>query len=153
MKVSIYIDAYHTGHLRKGTGSYNIVLEFIASNGKPITREYFGGLKSTTKNRAAIYACITALQYLITSCDVVIVINSEHVVNAINSGNWISWLETGKNAKGQPAKNLDLWQQLYDITEKHNVTFTYAEKNPYTIYMTTMAKKIQIEYKEDTENV
>ena len=118
-----------------------------------ITREYIDGLKNTTLNRVTIKACIAALEYLIKQCKVNLTINSEHVVRAVNEGRWIQWIDTGKNAKGQPAKNMDLWQLLLEQVDKHDVIFNYAETNPYTAYMSNQIRKTDIDYKEDEGNV
>ena len=152
-EVNIYINVSHTGHLKKGKGAYSIVLEFYNSSGNMITREYIDGLKNTTLNRVTIKACIAALEYLIKQCKVNLTINSEHVVRAVNEGRWIQWIDTGKNAKGQPAKNMDLWQLLLEQVDKHDVIFNYAETNPYTAYMSNQIRKTDIDYKEDEGNV
>lgn len=156
-KVDIYIDALHKGHLKKGTGTYAIILEYMTSHNYPITRDYIGGISKTTKNRVALAALIEALSHLKRPCELSIVINSQYVVQAINSGTWLTWLETGHNAKGQPAKNLDLWQQVYELMEGHQVEITYKEQNSYSYCMRKEIEKRstekRIEYKEDTGNV
>lgn len=139
MDVTIYIDIYHTGHLKKGTGTYTIVLEYIAPDGKPRTREYIEGLENTTKNRTAIKACITALSYLIKTCIVKIIINSNFVVNSVNQ----HWDKT---------KNADLWQQLYQALSQHKVTFEYSLTNPYSTYMFTQLRRAKISFEEDISN-
>jgi ribonuclease HI len=140
MEVTIYIDVYHTGHLSKGTGSYNIMLEYIAPDGAPRTREYYEGIKNTTNNRTALKACIAALNHMKKTCNIKIVTNSLFVVNAINQ-NW------------DKTKNADLWQQLLQSMSQHNVTFVYDMTNPYSSYMYTQMKKEKIEFKEDNQNV
>jgi len=152
-EVNIYIDATHTGHLKKGTGTYSIVLEYIKPDGTPRTKEYIQGLKHTTKNRTALQACIDALSHLIKICSVIIFINSAYITQALNE-KWIeSWNSSGWITKGKPVKNKDLWQQLLLIMDKHDIKCTFIEINPYTSYMRTMAKKIEINYKEDEQNV
>jgi ribonuclease HI len=151
--VSIYIDVYHTGHLLKGTGTYAIVLEYIKSNGIPVTREYIQGISGTTKNRAALYACIKAFQELIKECNVKVIINSEYIIQAINTNAWIEWIRSGRNAKKKLVKNLELWKQLYELIERHNVEFEYAEKNSYSVWMQSEVKRREIVYKEDQNHV
>lgn len=140
MEVTIYIDVYHTGHLSKGTGAYNIMIEFILKDGKPETREYYEGLRLTTKNRTALKACIVALSHLKKPCNVKLVTNSLAVVNAINQ----NWNKT---------KNVDLWQQLLELMEVHNVTYEYELTNPYSSYMHMTARKKEIQFEEDKNNV
>lgn len=151
-EVNIYIDVNHTGHLKKGRGVYCIMLEYIA-DGEPFTREYYEGMYNTTLNRTAVEACIEALSYLIQECIVNLTLNSAYVCRAVNEGLLDQWISTGKNAKGQPTKNMDLWQQLYDYGDQHDITYIYAESNPYTAYMRTQLKSKEIEYKEDAGNV
>lgn len=152
-EVKIFINAYHTCHLKHGTGTYTIVLEYITKKHIPVTKEYIKGLSSTTLNRTALTSCIVALEDLIKECNVTLYINSKHIVRAINEDHWYKWLSTGLNAKGKPVSNLELWEQLYDQVSKHNVEFIYQETNPYTSYMNMLAKKIKIKFKEDTGNV
>lgn len=137
MEVTIYIDVYHTGHLKKGTGTYNIMLEYI-KNGEPLTREYYEGVKNTSKNRLAIKACISALSHMTKTCSIKIIINSQYVVNSINQ-NW------------DKSKNADLWQQLLEAMAEHNVTFEYSFSNQYSSYMYMAAKRANITYTEDNQ--
>lgn len=153
MNVTIYIHVTHTGHLKYGTGLYSIALEYISEKYGPIVKEYFGGLSGTTANRNALSACISALGHIvIIPCDIKLIINSEYIAQAVNNNNWIVWINTGLNAKGKPATNLDLWQQLYELANKHNITFECAQSNPYTLYMQSKAKKALIESIEDIGN-
>lgn len=151
-KVNIFIDAYHTGHLKKGTGTYSIILEYITSEGIPVTKDYIEGLKGTTNNRTAVKACITALEHMIKPCDINITINSKYITEAINTNAWFTWINTGKNAKGKPVKNMDLWKQLFELVDKHKTEFVYSEKNPYTVCMLSQIRKATIQYAEDTGN-
>lgn len=151
MEVSIYIDTYHSGPLKNGTGKYTIVLEYITSSGVPKTREYMGGVNCTSKNRTAIYACKNALRYLTVPCEVKLQINSEYIVQSIQYLE--QWLSTGKNAKGMPAKNMDLWQQLTPLLKQHKVNFIYAGSSSYTAAMANLLKHTQIDYKIDKEDI
>lgn len=152
-KVDIYIDAYHTGHLKKGTGTYSIILEYMTSYNFPVTRDYIGGISGTTKNRVALIALTEALGYIKRPCNLIITINSQYVAQAINSGAWLVWLETNKNAKGQVVKNLDLWQQVYKLLGEHQVELIYKDENPYSYCMRREIQKRNIELKEDKGNV
>lgn len=152
-RVNIYINAYHTGHFKKGTGTYTIVLEAMKSDNSPGTKDYIGGIKGTSKNRTALIACIEAFHHMIKQCDITVTINSEYITEAINTNAWQQWLSSGKNAKGKPAKNLDLWQQLSDLMDKHLTEFIYSDKNQYTDWGLNEMKRRTIEYKEDLNNV
>lgn len=136
MEVTIYIDVYHAGNLKAGTGTYNIMLEYINSAGEPKTREYYEGLHNTSLNRTAIKACISALSHMTKTCIIKIITNSQYVVNSINQ-NW------------NKQKNADLWQQLFMAMSGHKVTFEYSLSNAYSTYMFMAAKRTIIYYAED----
>lgn len=147
-QVTIYINVYHTGSFKTGIGTYTTVLECIKNN-EPITRGYVGGIKSTSKNRAALISCIKAFDHMTKPCDIRVQMNSEYVTKAINDNQWQHWIDTGLNAKNKPAKNLDLWRQLSEHLTKHLTTFEYIEVNSYTDYMFSSMKKSKINYVED----
>ncbi len=151
-KVTIYIDTYHIGTLKHGTGSYTIVLEYIKSNFGEATREYIEGVRNTTPNRTALYACISAFGKMKRPCEIAVIINSRHVVQSINTGAMKKWINTGKNAKGVDPKNIDLWLQLAGLLSAHNVTFTYEPKNPYTACMSLEMRRVPIDFIEDGGN-
>lgn len=136
MEVTIYIDVYHTGHLSKGTGSYNIMLEYINKKGEPDTKAHYHEVKNTSKNRTTIMACISALRYMKKTCIIKIIINSQYIVNSMNQ-NW------------DKTKNHDLWQQLLEQMDIHKVTFEYEFSNPYSSYMFMTAKRSDVNYTED----
>lgn len=136
MEVTIYIDVYHSGHLSKGTGTYNIMLEYITPKGEPKTREYYEGIKNTSKNRLAIKACISALSHMKKTCNIKIIVNSQFVVNSMNQ-NW------------DKRKNADLWRQLLMSMSEHKVTFEYSATNQYSTYMYMAAKRAHVIYMED----
>jgi ribonuclease HI len=152
-EVKIYINAYHTGHLKKGIGTYTVVLEHHSEQKGDQILKLIDGYKGTTKNRIALLTCIAALKRMIRPCKIELTINSEYVSRAINNDDWMAWLETGRNAKGKPAANLDLWQQVYDLAMIHEVEFVFRDKNTYTDYMMSEMKKSKIVFKEDTGNV
>ena len=53
-----------------------------------------------------------------------ICIDSAYVVNSFLQG-WIyNWVKKGwKTAGGDPVKNRELWEELYELTKKHQVEF------------------------------
>lgn len=151
--VNIYIDAKHTGHLKTGTGTYCIVLEYIKSDGTPATMELFEGIKNTTKNRTALVACINALEHLNRKCDVTLLLNSKYVTETMNQGWYSSWDLSNWTNRGKAVKNSDLWKQLLEHMDKHCIRYIYSESNQYSAYMDTMKKRVEINYQEDMQNV
>lgn len=91
---------------------------------KDIKKEISGGEKETTNNIMEITAVIEALKLLKRECEVEVYSDSAYVVNSFNNGwiyNWIknNWMTSQKEL----VKNKELWQELYDLTKKHKVTF------------------------------
>ncbi len=71
-----------------------------------------------------ITAVIEGLKMLKKECEVEIYSDSAYVVNAFNNKwiyGWIkkNWIGSNK----EPVKNKELWQELYSLVKKHNVTF------------------------------
>lgn len=116
-KVTIYTDGACSGN--PGPGGWGAILMY---NGNK--KELSGGCKDTTNNIMEITAVIEALKALKFPCEVDLYSDSAYVVNSFNQG-WIyNWLKKGwKTASGEPVKNKELWEELYNLTKTHKVTF------------------------------
>ena len=116
-KVVLYTDGACSGN--PGPGGYGAVLIYGG-----VEKEIFGGEKSTTNNKMEMMAVIKGLEALKEPCEVEVYSDSAYTVNAIEQG-WIeSWKKNGwKKADKKPVKNVDLWERLLELMEKHSVTF------------------------------
>lgn len=116
-EVIIYTDGACSGN--PGPGGWGSILMY-----KGNTKEISGGKKDTTNNVMELTAVIEALKLLKFKCKVSLYSDSAYVVNAFNQ-KWIyGWLKNGwKNASKEPVKNKELWQELYELTKQHDVTF------------------------------
>ena len=116
-KVIIYTDGACSGN--PGPGGWAAILIY-GENRKEIS----GGNESTTNNIMELTAILEGLKALKVECEVEIYSDSAYSVNAFNQG-WIyNWIKKGwKTSSGEPVKNKELWQELYDLTKKHQVTF------------------------------
>ena len=116
-KVDIYTDGACSGN--PGAGGYCAILIY---NG--IERIVKGGEKETTNNRMELIAVIEGLSALKEACAVNLYSDSAYVINAVNEGWLNAWACSGwKNASKEQVKNVDLWQKLIPLIEKHRVTF------------------------------
>lgn len=90
-------------------------------------KEIFGGEADTTNNRMELTAVIKALQALKKSCDVVIHIDSQYVKNGMTQ--WMAnWKKNNwRTANRKPVKNVDLWQQLDELVQSHNVSWQWVK--------------------------
>ena len=116
-EVIIYTDGACSGN--PGPGGWGSILMY-----KGNTKEISGGKKDTTNNVMELTAVIEALKILKFKCKVNLYSDSAYVVNAFNQ-KWIyGWIKNGwKNASKDPVKNKELWQELYELTKQHEVTF------------------------------
>ena len=116
-KVVLYTDGACSGN--PGPGGYGAVLIYGG-----VEKEIFGGEKSTTNNKMEMMAVIKGLEALKEPCEVEVYSDSAYIVNAIEQG-WIdSWKKNGwKKADKKPVKNVDLWEKLLELMDKHKVIF------------------------------
>lgn len=116
-KVIIYTDGACSGN--PGPGGWAAVLIYGESK-----KEIFGSSPNTTNNIMELTAIIEGLKALKKECEVEIYSDSSYCVNAFKQG-WIyNWMKKGwKTSSGEAVKNQELWQDLYDLTKKHKVSF------------------------------
>lgn len=116
-EVTIYTDGACSGN--PGPGGWGAILI-----SKDIKKEISGGNKDTTNNIMELTAVIEALKMLKYPCKVNLYSDSAYVVNAFEQ-KWIyGWIKKNWTTSGKsPVKNKELWQELYNLTKIHNVTF------------------------------
>ena len=98
-------------------------------------KELSGGEPSTTNNRMELTAVIRGLEALKEPCAVDLYSDSKYVIDALEKGWAKSWRARGwvKGDK-KPALNPDLWGQLLDLCDTHQVTLHWVKghaQNPY----------------------
>ena len=120
-KVEIYTDGACSGN--PGPGGTGTVLLFNGAR-KEIAKGYI----LTTNNRMEILAVIEGLEALKEPCMVRLYSDSKYVVDAINKG-WVTkWQDNNwmRNKKDK-ALNIDLWERLLSLLEKHQVEFIWVK--------------------------
>ena len=106
-----------------GPGGYGVVLK-NAKNRKELS----GGFRLTTNNRMELIACIEGLKALKRQLSVIIYSDSKYVVDGITKGWAKRWKANGwMRNKSERAENADLWEQLLDLCEKHDVRFEWVK--------------------------
>ena len=126
--VTIYTDGACSGN--PGPGGYGVIL----MSGK-YSKEISGGDPNTTNNRMELMAVITGLQALKRPCTVKLYSDSQYVVNMVNQGWLAKWKRNGwMRTKTEPAKNVDLLEQLDRLLAIHQVEMIWVKghaENPY----------------------
>lgn len=119
-KVTIYTDGACLGN--PGPGGYGVVLLFGGHR-----KELSGGFRLTTNNRMELLAVIVGLRSLKERCSVTVYCDSQYVVNAIEKGWAARWRANGwKRTKKEKAINADLWQQLLNLCDMHEVRMVWV---------------------------
>ncbi|MDO4540260.1 MAG: ribonuclease HI [Syntrophomonadaceae bacterium] len=116
--ITIYTDGACSGN--PGPGGWGAVL--MAGQHR---KEASGGEAMTTNQRMELTAVIEALKLLkVTGHPVKVYSDSAYVVNAFNQ-HWIeNWRRNGWiNSKKDPVANRELWEDLWGLTRKNEVTF------------------------------
>jgi len=119
-QVTIYTDGACIGN--PGPGGYGVVL----LHGKH-RKELSGGFRLTTNNRMEMMAAIVALRTLKKKCAVKLTSDSQYLVNTMKQGWAEGWRKNGwKRNKKEKALNPDLWEQLLDLCDRHEVKFFWV---------------------------
>ena len=118
--VEIYTDGACRGN--PGVGGWGAWLLY-----KQHEKSLYGAEKETTNNRMELTAVIEALKTLKRPCQIIIYTDSQYVKNGITE-----WLPNWKNrqwktASKKPVKNVDLWQQLDQLTQLHQIKWEWVK--------------------------
>lgn len=120
-RVEIFTDGACSGN--PGAGGWGAILRY-----NDVTKEISGGEADTTNNRMELTAVISALSALKETCNITLYTDSRYVMDGIEQ--WIvKWKENGwKTAnKKSPVKNVELWQKLDELCQKHEIRFVWVK--------------------------
>ncbi|MCP3674829.1 MAG: ribonuclease HI [Gammaproteobacteria bacterium] len=119
-QVEIFTDGACRGN--PGIGGWGAVIRY-----KGHEKQLSGGEQDTTNNRMELMAAIEALRSLNRSCNVSLTTDSQYVRKGILE--WMKdWKKRGwKTAAKKPVKNKDLWQQLDDASQRHNIKWYWVK--------------------------
>ena len=119
-QVTIFTDGACSGN--PGPGGWGAVL--ISGDTE---KEIMGGEAQTTNNRMELMAAIKALDQLKRPCHVDLHTDSKYLRDGITQ--WIDrWKRNGwKTANKKPVKNVDLWQRLDALRDRHAITWHWVK--------------------------
>ena len=118
-KVVIYTDGACRGN--PGPGGWGVLLKY-----KDSEKTLKGFDSETTNNRMELMAVIEGLRSLNRRCAVELNTDSKYVLQGIND--WIvNWKKNGwKTSNRRPVKNIDLWQRLDALQDRHEITWHWV---------------------------
>jgi ribonuclease HI len=118
--VELFTDGACKGN--PGPGGWGALLRYGTTE-----KELFGGEKNTTNNRMELMAAIQGLAQLKEPCHVKLTTDSQYVRQGITQ--WIAnWKKNGwKSAAKKPVKNDDLWKQLDQESQRHQVEWHWVK--------------------------
>lgn len=106
-----------------GPGGYGVILRYAGKE-----KELSGGEAMTTNNRMELLGVIEGLSALKEPCRVLLTTDSRYVVDSVTKGWVFGWKKRGWiKADKKPALNVDLWERLLPLLEKHEVTFNWVK--------------------------
>ncbi|MBQ1309573.1 MAG: ribonuclease HI [Ruminococcus sp.] len=119
--VDLFTDGACSGN--PGPGGWGAILRY---NG--VEKELSGGEANTTNNRMELSAVIFGLKALKEPCAVTLYSDSQYVCNALKLGWAKKWRANGwMRNKKDPALNPELWGELLDLVEKHQVEIIWVK--------------------------
>ena len=119
--IKAYTDGACSGN--PGPGGWGVLI--VTGGSKNI--ELNGGEKHTTNNRMELTAAIEALKHFKQSTKLTIFTDSVYVKEGISS--WLNnWKARGwKTASKKPVKNEDLWKELDEQNQFHDVNWQWVK--------------------------
>ena len=119
-EVILYTDGACSGN--PGPGGWAYILEHPTS-GKTFPNS--GAVLDTTNNRMELTAVVCGLEALTKPCRVRLVTDSVYVARGLSE--WMAgWKARGwqrrEGTRLRPVKNVDLWQQLDELSARHEIT-------------------------------
>ncbi len=118
--VEIFTDGGCRGN--PGVGGWGALLRY-----GDVEKELWGGESDTTNNRMELTAVIRSLEAVKRSIPLRITTDSKYVKSGITE--WIhNWKKNGwKTAARKPVKNVDLWKQLDQLVQMHQVEWAWVK--------------------------
>ena len=118
--VIIYTDGACRGN--PGPGGWGVLIEYGESS-----KQLYGGDNSTTNNKMELTAAIMALKEIKEPCEIILYTDSKYVLQGIEE--WIhNWKKRGwKGANKKPVKNIELWKELDEVRDEHNIKWNWVK--------------------------
>ena len=120
-KIDVFTDGGCSGNPGPGGWAFVLISE------KKLISTSSGGEKFTTNNKMELTAVIRGLSALKEPCAVDLYTDSKYVLEGATK--WLEgWIQKGwKRADKKPVLNVELWQQLLPLLQKHEITWHWVK--------------------------
>lgn len=147
--VNIYIETSIKGPaVKEAAGEW--IVEYVTGTGIPVTRSRIIWRKKTTENALTLELIRDAFSILTKTCCVRVNTPCEHVLSVVNNHWFPQWKKKGWiNAKGNPVKNAELWQQIDDLMKNHFVEMCSEAHKYYDVMKYDIRKELGKIHAED----
>lgn len=148
MHVTIYIETTIRGPAkRNGTGMW--LVEYIRKDETPVTRpteehqqDSILYLEHTTESALTLELLLEAFSILTKPCSVRVNTRCEHVLNTTQNYWLEQWVKNDfYKANGAPVRNAELWEQVYEYMQIHEVMFEDGESEYRKCMQSLIAKE------------
>lgn len=120
-RVEMYTDGACSGN--PGPGGWGTILRC-----GQYEKEFSGGESLTTNNKMELKAVIEGFKALKKPCNVTLYTDSKYVSDGISKGWAEGWKARGwKKSDGKPALNIDLWDELLTLIDKHELKIIWLK--------------------------
>lgn len=120
-RVLMFTDGACSGN--PGPGGYGTILRY-----GEFEKKISGGEPETTNNRMELTAVIKGLSALNQPCIVDLYSDSKYFIDAVEQGWAQKWQANGwMRTKNDKALNPDLWEQILELLDKHEVTLHWVK--------------------------
>ena len=118
--ITIYTDGSCLNN--PGNGGWAAII-----NIKNDVKKISGSVKNTTNNKMELMAPIKALQEIKEKYPIEIYTDSQYVRLGITD--WVhKWIKNNwQTSKKEPVKNKELWIQLYELTNSHDIRWIWVK--------------------------
>lgn len=132
MKVEIYTETTIKGPCSLKMGEYAVLVVYQTQKG-PAKKWNVKEEELTTFHRSMLLAILEGLEMLKAGQEIEIYTSDAMLVNMVHQGNVEKWRrEEWRRPQDKELKNKELWQQLWEQTQKHTLTFVYTQQNAHS---------------------
>lgn len=141
MNVDIYVHVAPSFGLAKNGRAIWLISTMTLKG--PATKYGIIKEENVSRRRLFLKALVTAQEQLTKKCYITLHVDDEYFTNVIYRGLLNKWSKNGyKSARGVSIRNADLWQKVYEISNKHLIKISDNPEHEYKSWMITQIRRM-----------